>query len=133
MTYIVQEDVKDARGVTIYPKGYKFNPLDYVWLKTSYVVIDATDKEQLEWLKQSGYLNKLQYQVWLSDGGYQEVSKELNQSVFYVNQAITDRFNLKHVPSVIRQSTDKKTGYAIVQVQEICIDCNTTIKGKGRQ
>jgi conjugal transfer pilus assembly protein TraW len=127
MSYIVPEDIKDARGVVIYPKGHKYNPLDYIWLKTSYVVIDATDKQQIAWLKQSGYLNKLQYQVWLTDGSWKETSKELNQSVYYVNQAITDRFQLKAVPSLIRQTIDPKTSYSIIKVQEICIDCNASI------
>jgi conjugal transfer pilus assembly protein TraW len=126
MSYVVQQDIKDARGVVIYPKGYRYNPLDYVWLKTSYVVIDATDRLQIEWLKQSGFLNKLQYQIWLSNGNWQQTSKELNQSVFFVNQAITDRFQLKRVPSLIRQTIDPKTSYSVVKVQEICIDCNKT-------
>jgi conjugal transfer pilus assembly protein TraW len=118
MTYIVQEDVKDARGVTIYPKGYKFNPVQYVRLKTSYVVIDATDKAQLEWLKKSDYIGKFGYQVWISDGGYKEVSKELNQSVFYVSQEIADKFKLRRTPSLISQFNDR------IIVKEICIDCN---------
>jgi conjugal transfer pilus assembly protein TraW len=124
LTYAVPEDIKDARGIVIYPKGYKFNPIDYVWLKTSYVVIDATDREQIEWLKQSGYLNKPQYQIWLSNGSWSETASDLNQSVYYVNQAITDRFKLERVPSVIRQTTDRKTNYAVIEIKEICVDCN---------
>jgi conjugal transfer pilus assembly protein TraW len=122
MTYIVPDDVIDAEGKIIYPKGYSFNPLDYNRLPISYIVIDYADKLQAEFIKTSDYIGKLNYQIVTTSGKYSEIVKELNQSVFYADFTFADRFQLEKTPSLISQMGNR------IIVKEICIDCekNTT-------
>ncbi|MCR2062917.1 hypothetical protein [Campylobacter helveticus] len=42
----------------LYKKGFSFNPANYVKISYALVVIDGTNKKEIEWFKTSGYANK---------------------------------------------------------------------------
>jgi hypothetical protein len=42
MSYTLEFDIPDGKGGVLYPKGYSFNPLDYVTYPGVLVVIDGT-------------------------------------------------------------------------------------------
>jgi len=115
MTYTLDQDIADAEGRVIYPQGFSFNPLKYQKLSYGMVVIDGSNKDEVEWFKKSGYANTIAYRVLLSDGNYYDVSKELNQQVYYCLPQITKRFQLNHTPSIVTQKGDA------MEVKEICI------------
>lgn len=117
MTYTNPDDIYDNNGKILYPKGFKFNPLDYQTLHYQMIVINGNNQEEINWLIRNNYTDNIKYKILLSDGNYQEVSKLLNQPVFYAIPKITDKFNLKYTPSVITQIGNK------IEVKEICISC----------
>lgn len=87
----------------LYPKGYTFNPLDYVTYPRTLVVIDADDPLQLEWFERSRYLNDPEVTLLLSGGSWYEVSQRLKRPVFYAFGFVVERLKIEKVPSVLRQ------------------------------
>lgn len=104
MTYTLDFDVRDREGTVVYPKGYSFNPLDYVAFRKTVVVIDGKDLEQIEWFKRSKYANDPLTILLITEGVYYEVSEKVNQAVFFATEKIAGRLQLRFVPSVAYQN-----------------------------
>ena len=66
-------------------------------------------------------VNNIYYMIMLSNGSFLKAKKELKREVFFINDQIIKKFNLKHTPSIIRQIGDK------IEVKEIYI------KNKGKK
>ncbi len=103
-TYSMQMDVPDGKGGVLYPKGYTFNPLDYVFLPRILVFLDGSDERQIEWFKSSPYKEDFRTMLLLTDGPYYEIMQDLKIPVYYANRKIIDRLGLKAVPSVVVQN-----------------------------
>jgi len=107
MTYTLDRDILDAKGEVLYPAGYQFNPLEYLPVGPiipTIVVIDGTDRDQVEWLKNTPYIKDLGARILLSDGHYFELSEEFDFQVFYLMDPVKNRFQLEKVPCVIRRA-----------------------------
>ncbi len=115
MTYTLDRDLLDGDGRVIYPKGFTFNPLDYVSFSGGMLVIDGNDPVQVKWFKQTPYASNHQVRLLLSDGHAYELIKQLKRSVFYLTDEIAKRLQLAAVPSLVIQK-DKK-----LQVHEFLI------------
>jgi conjugal transfer pilus assembly protein TraW len=113
MTYTLDTVIPDGKGGVLYPKGFTFNPLDYVKLTSSLVVIDAGDPKQVQWFKSSPYTDDYRTRLILSGGDYYDLSQELNRPVFYLADTVARRLQLSAVPSVIRQQDN------MLQVDEV--------------
>lgn len=107
MTYTLASDIPDGKGGVLYPKGYAFNPLEYVSLTSVLVVIDAGDKRQVDWFKTSPYAVDYHARLLLSGGDYYDLTKKLDRPVFYLMDDVAKRLQLAAVPSVVRQSGKK--------------------------
>lgn len=103
MTYTTEIDVPDGKGGILYPKGYTFNPLDYVIYPKTLVVIDGTDPEQVKWFAASEYDKRLDVTLLLTEGSFGAVSKRISRPLFYADSKMIERLKLKAVPSVIKQ------------------------------
>jgi conjugal transfer pilus assembly protein TraW len=101
MTYTLAFDIPDGKGGILYPRGYRFNPLDYVPFNQTLVVLDGEDPEQVAWLNSSPLIERADAVILLSGGAFSQVGKELGRTVFYADRRIVERFNLAAVPSVI--------------------------------
>jgi len=117
LTYTLPYDIKDAQGNIIYPKGFKFNPANYVRLPYTIVVINGERKEELKWAEKNGYFNNIHYRIFLTDGNWYEIMKKYKTQVYYCMPQIEKRFKLKHTPSIITQIGNK------IEVKEICLEC----------
>lgn len=103
MTYTLPFDIFDGKGGILYPKGYTFNPLDYLGYRMTLVVIDGADKAQVEWFKRSPYFKEPTAKLLLSGGSHLTLSESLRRPVYYADLRIIERFRLAAVPSVISQ------------------------------
>ena len=103
MTYTTEIDVPDGKGGILYPKGYTFNPLDYVTYPKTLVVINGTDPDQVKWFAASEYDKRLDVTLLLSEGNFGTVSKRISRPLFYADRKIIERLKLKVVPSIIKQ------------------------------
>lgn len=115
MTYTVPEDIKDATGRTMYAKGFKFNPADYVHMQQEIVIIDASNKIELEWAKKNSYLDSAKYMVLLADGNAFEVTEEFKKPAYYLTKEVADKFQIQKTPSIVKQIKNK------IKVSEICL------------
>jgi len=103
MTYILQHDIPDGKGGILYPKGYTFNPLDYVVFPNTLIFINGSDRRQVEWFKASTYYKDPKVMLLITDGSFKELSEELKRPVYYAKREIVERFKLRAVPSVVVQ------------------------------
>lgn len=103
MRSTLNEDLTDQDGRVLYPKGYTFNPLDFVPLSIGLVVIDASDPAQVEWFKASPYSHNHRVKLLLSGGSAQALIEELHRAVFYLNRDLAQRLQLSGVPCVAVQ------------------------------
>ncbi|MFZ4857729.1 MAG: hypothetical protein ACOYL3_15155 [Desulfuromonadaceae bacterium] len=127
MTYTTEIDVPDAKGGILYPKGYTFNPLEYVTYPKTLVVINGADLDQVKWFAASEYDKRLDVTLLLTEGSFGAVSKRINRPLFYADRKIVERLKLKAVPSVIRQKG------RVMEVLEILVPpaSGNTIRRKG--
>ncbi len=126
MNYTLEFDITDGKGSVVYPKGYTFNPLDFMAYTRTIVIINGNDREQVDWFKQSPYYKKLDVLVMITDGNYYDLSAELGRQVYYTQEKIVSRLQLRFVPSVVVQ---KKR---MMEVTEVDVTRQHTI-GPGRE
>lgn len=101
MTHILDFDVPDGRGGILYPKGFRFNPLEHVPFNQTLVVLDGDDPEQLAWLRGYEPAAEPGTLILLSGGSYREIGAALGRAVFYADRRIIERFRLAAVPSLV--------------------------------
>jgi conjugal transfer pilus assembly protein TraW len=103
MTYTLPFDIPDGKGGILYPKGYTFNPLDYVQYPNILVIINAADPDQTAWFASSRYAGDYRTKLLITEGSYYDTANRLKRPVFYVMPKIAKRLHLVAVPSVARQ------------------------------
>ncbi len=103
LTYTLDFDITDGKGNVVYPKGYTFNPLDFMNYDRTIVVINGSDREQVEWFKASPYFKKPNVMILITDGNYYNLSEELGQPVYFAHEKIVSRLQLHYVPSIAMQ------------------------------
>ena len=108
LTYTLPFDIPkvDRNGNvtgTLYPKGYTFNPLDYVSYPGILVFIDGSDKSQVEWFRRSPYFKDYRTRLLITDGNYYDLAKSMGIPVFYAMKPVVERLKIKAVPSIAWQ------------------------------
>ncbi len=103
MSYTLEFDIPDEKGNIMYPAGYVFNPLEYMQYPNTIVIIDGSDRAQVEWFKRSPHCKDITTKLLITTGNYYDLAQELHRSVFYASSLIVSRFQLLAVPCVVRQ------------------------------
>jgi len=101
MTYTLERDILDGDGKILYPKGFTFNPLDYIPFTGGMVVLDVTDPEQVEWFKKSPYFDNHLARLFITNGYASEQVNLLKRPVFYLTEQIATRLKIEAVPAVV--------------------------------
>ena len=101
LTHTLEQDVQDANGQVLYPAGFTFNPLRYVFLSGALVVIDGSDPEQVAWFQGSPYVKNHRALLLLSGGLAAPLRDELARPVAYLTEDIAQRLQLRAVPSIV--------------------------------
>lgn len=107
MTFTLDRDLVDQDGKVIYPRGYTYNPLEYVTIPGGLVVIDGDDPDQLKWFKDSPYPQNHQARLLISGGHAFVLVEKLQRPVFYLTADIAGRLQISAVPSLIFQLGNK--------------------------
>ncbi|MFY9270807.1 MAG: hypothetical protein WAO55_13780 [Candidatus Manganitrophaceae bacterium] len=115
LSYTLQEEIPDGKGGVLYPKGYTFNPLDYMTLPNTIIVLDGADRAQVGWFKSSQHFTDFKAILIITGGSYSELSRDLKRPVYYADVAIIDRFDLVATPAVVKQKGKN------MEVQEIAV------------
>lgn len=103
MTSTLKEDIIGKDGEVIYPRGYQYNPMEYVFMRRIIIFINPKDIRQIEWYKNSPYPDDMRTMLLITDGSYLYVKNRLKTPVYYANREIIERMGIKAVPSVAVQ------------------------------
>ncbi len=101
MTYTLSFDIPDGRGGILYPKGFTFNPLEYVPFSRTLVVIDGTEEKEIEWFLASEYSKRRDIMLLITDGSWYDLSQRLKIPVFYLTEPLRTRLGLEKTPSMV--------------------------------
>jgi conjugal transfer pilus assembly protein TraW len=115
LTYSLDFDIPDGKGGILYPKGYTFNPLDYVSYPNTLVFIDGSDPIQVGWLISSEYSTDGSAMILITAGSYYDLFARLKRPVFYADARIVEKFRLSAVPAVVHQKEN------VFEVREIAV------------
>jgi len=113
MEYSLEHDFVDGEGRILYPKGFTFNPLDYVSFSAGLVIIDGTVPEQISWFQKTPYAANHRVRLLLSDGYAFEIRQLLKRPVFYLTKEIASRLQLRSTPAVVVQQDRSLLVYEI--------------------
>lgn len=115
MRYVLGRDLTDAHGNIIYPKGYSFNPLEYIVLAGGLIVIDGSDPSQVSWFMRSPYSQNQQTKLLLVGGQAADLIEKLQRPAFYLTGDMAERLRLAAAPALVMRKGDK------MQVQEFYV------------
>ena len=116
ISYTNPDDIRDVHGKLLYPKGYTFNPLDYVTFPNTIIVLNGADKDQVKWFKSLPNNTDIKVMLIVTDGSYFDLGEELGRPVFFISSLIAKRFQLEYVPSIIQQKGN------MMEVKEIDVE-----------
>jgi len=110
--YVLDHDIKDHEGNILFPKGYTYNPFDYITFKRRYFFLNAEKKEQIgKFLEYANkYANLQPIIVKGSLSYFYEVVKKFQKNPIPAGKAtklMLDKMFVKKLPSYVYQK-DKK-------------------------
>jgi len=112
--YTLEMDITDPSGNVLYPKGFKYNPLDYFYMPGRVVVI-GHEEEDIDWLKRNYQKGD---RVITAGGDVNKISNAIKTSVFKYDKKMRDRMGVVSVPSIVVQ---KKNAFEIAEYHLIDI------------
>jgi len=102
--YTLDKDITDADGKVIFKAGTKVNPLEVNPLTKTLCFIDGDDPEQVSWMKEYCSAD-IRNKMILVNGDYLGLTEKLNLRLYFDQRGyLVERFGIKAVPAVIRQS-----------------------------
>lgn len=115
MSYTLDVDVPDPKSPSriLYPKGFVFNPLQFMTMPACVVFVNAADRAQRDWLISSQQGRDLMTPILLTGGDVDKIEKALKRPVYYADQLLLERFGVEAVPSVACQNG------ALLELEEI--------------
>lgn len=122
VSFTLDIDIPDPQNPkrVLYPKGFKFNPLQYVTYEAPTILfIDGSDKRQVVWAKtRSGLIRNNGSErviLILTGGGAAAVSRKLGVNATYAQKTLVERLDVRVVPSIVRRAGN------MMEVEEIAI------------
>lgn len=99
--YTVEQDIRLPDGRLLYPKGFTFNPLDYVSLPQRLVIVHPRD---LSWaLKQARFTDF----ILLTAGDALDLSERSGRPLFILEERVKERLGLTVAPVIVAQQGKK--------------------------
>lgn len=114
MTYKLEFDIPDGKGGILYPKGFIFNPLEYVPFSRTIVVLNGAAESEVDWFTASEYYKRADVMLLITDGKWKDLIGRLKRNVFHLTEPIAMRFRVSATPSVIAKKDNK-----FMEVREI--------------
>lgn len=95
-------EVKDNKGTIIYPKGYKFNLLDYTPLNTRLIIIANTCHLQV--IKPKVNATDI---ILIANNNPNDFMQKSGKRAFTLTEDAARRLGVKNIPAVITQQTNQ--------------------------
>ena len=132
-TYCLEENIyyqKNEKWEILYPKGYCFNPIDYLpYDPPSMVVFNPCREEERKWV--NDYVKDRIAILIVSGCPIKEVSRQgWERPVYYLLPELKERLYLKHTVSIISIDREKKA----IKVEEVNVASGSErkVSGKGK-
>jgi conjugal transfer pilus assembly protein TraW len=125
MTYTLDTDipqVNDQGEITgiLYPKGFRFNPLEYMPADPPPLIIfNGENKKEKEWVKYY-YKNQFNVMFLITKGNFAKLSEEIGRPVYYLKDLIAEKLQLRNTVSIVyREKNNMRVDvYAIANAKE---------------
>jgi conjugal transfer pilus assembly protein TraW len=112
-TFTETHDVGIPGKKPLIPQGYQYNPLAHGSLGKRYIFVDGSDPRQVD-LARRYIAQAPKDRIVLTAGRWTELTRKLKVQVYYdQGGAITKRFGITHVPTILSQDGN------LLKVQEI--------------
>lgn len=95
--YTTEFEITDQTGRVTYPKGFTFNPLEFVTLPQRIVIIDP---RQESWLAEHV---KASDQILFTQGNVLKAKDRLQVPIFILDAKTRSRLDIKVVPTIVEQ------------------------------
>lgn len=127
MTYTLDTDIPKVGGDgkiqgILYPKGYTFNPLDYMPTDPPPLVIfNGESKKEREWVKkrlQDKDSRMGNAMLLITNGDFIKLSEEFKRPIYYLKEIMAERLKLKNTVSIVYREKNKMR----VDVHSVKID-----------
>jgi conjugal transfer pilus assembly protein TraW len=99
---IVNQDIRDAQGRVIAPKGTHLNPFTRISFSKTLFFFNADDSKQVSWVK-NHYQEYAHVTFILTAGDVTDASELLGHVYFDLRGRLSRYFHLKHVPAIVNQ------------------------------
>ena len=99
--YTLDFDITNEKGQIIYPKGYSFNPLQYMQFPYTLVFFDANSITEIQWIKSQNLVSRWDVMLIATNGDAVKTAKMLNKTVYVASKKMLDRFQIKSTPSIL--------------------------------
>ena len=125
MTYTLDTDIPQVNGQgeitgTLYPKGFRFNPLEYMPAgPPPLIIFNGENKKEKEWVKYY-YKNQFNVMFLITKGNFAKLSEEMGRPVYYVKDLIAEKLQLRNTVSIVyREKNNMRVDvYAIANAKE---------------
>ncbi len=125
MTYTLEFDIPDGRGGILYPKGFVFNPLDYIPFSRTIVVLNGAAENEINWFMASEYYKRTEVVLLITDGMWKDLMHRFKRNVFYLTEPVRTRLRLSSTPSIIVKKDNK-----YMEVKEIHVPAKKDTAGR---
>lgn len=118
-TYTLTQDIPRVNNSgkiigVLYPKGYTFNPLDYITMTPPPIVVfNACDKKEIEVVKKI-IGNDPNYILASSGCAIKDFPRDIGRRIYLVTEEMKKKFDLKYTVSIV--SVDLKTKRIKIEV-----------------
>ncbi|MGA9535833.1 MAG: hypothetical protein WBR24_07975 [Desulfobacterales bacterium] len=102
LSYTVPQDITDADGKVLYPKGYRFNPLEHRRFRTM-VVINGSDAKQMDWADSLEDAADPMTRIVITQGDKAAVSLRFKRRVYRLHPQVAQRYRITSVPAIVKQ------------------------------
>ncbi len=100
-TYTLPYDIVDENGKVIYPKGFSFNPLDYMNFPYTLVFFNANSVEEITWLQKQDWLKNWNVMLFATQGDVLKAEKMLKKTVYMATLEMVKKFHVSKTPSIL--------------------------------
>nr|WP_150295379.1 conjugal transfer protein TraW [Sphingobium estronivorans] len=95
--YTLPDEIRLPDGKLLYPKGFTFNPLDYVSLPQRLVIVHPRN---LDWALDHARLTDF---ILLTAGDALDLSERTGRALFILEERVKDRLGLTVAPVIVSQ------------------------------
>ncbi len=114
---VLEDDIVDAKGNLIAPRGTRVNPLDHVALGQDLVFVDGSDAAQIDWAVRT-YSAPRAKVIFVAGSPFDAMKPYQRRYWFDQGGQLTARFGIRHTPAVVT-GAPVSSGVKALKVSEV--------------